>query len=223
MNPQLQPLENIILTPARASDGPLMIPIFNDERVYPWLIAPPFPYLPEHADWWLNNLKPLSDAFLVELEAARNEPLKIVDACPVRAIREVKEDGTDIFLGEIGITLAQQPWELEGSGKLSQDTPRRDPNDPDIWTLDNYLAPSHHGQGIMSDAVQTLLLQWGIPRMGVQRMVVSTLEGNKGSVRVFEKNGFKFRKTIDDAIDVRGTKRGVHVLEWSLDEAKVDV
>ncbi|KAJ7665086.1 hypothetical protein DFH06DRAFT_1186597 [Mycena polygramma] len=200
MNPQLQPLEvnpktgepflrllshkNIILTPARASDGPLMISIFNDERVYPWLIARPFPYLSEHADLWLINRKPLLDAVLEELEAARNEPLKIVDACPVRAIREVKEDGTDTFLGEISISLAQQPWELEGSGKLSQDTPRRDPSDPDIWTLGS----------------------------------------NQGSVRVIEKNGFKFRKTIDDAIDVRGTKRGVHVLEWNLhDEAKVDV
>ncbi|KAJ7110377.1 hypothetical protein C8R43DRAFT_1042433 [Mycena crocata] len=69
----------------------------------------------------------------------------------------------------------------------------------------------------MSDAFQTLLRQWGIPRMGVRRMVVTTLAGNTGSVKVFEKNGFRFRKTIDEALEVRGTMRGVHVLEWSLD------
>ncbi|KAJ7664933.1 acyl-CoA N-acyltransferase, partial [Mycena rosella] len=233
MNSQLQPLEvnpttaepflrlllhnNIILTPPRLSDGPAMIPLFNDERVYHWLSSPPFPYLPEHAEWWLNQAKEKSDKLLAELEAAQGDSApKIVNGCPVGTIREVKEDGTDIFLGSIDLGLAGQPWELEGSGRVSQETPRRDPSDPDIWTLSDYLAPSHHRQGIMSDAFQTLLRQWGIPRMGVRRMVVTTLTGNKGSVRVFEKNGFKFQKTIDDALEVRGTMRGVHVLEWKL-------
>ncbi|KAJ7242581.1 acyl-CoA N-acyltransferase [Mycena haematopus] len=204
-NPQLHPLEvnpktgepflrllshkNIILTPPRLSDAPFLIPLLNDERVIHWLSSPPYPYLPEHAEWFLNHIKPI---------------LKIVDGCPVRTIREVREDGTE-------------PWELEGTGRASQGTPRRDPNDPDIWTLGDYLAPSHHGQGIMSDAFNTLLHQWGVPRMGVRRMVVTTLEGNKGSVRVFEKQGFKFRKTIEDAMEVRGTMRGVHVLEWKAD------
>ncbi|KAJ7455930.1 acyl-CoA N-acyltransferase [Mycena galericulata] len=238
MNPQLHPLKvnpktgepflrltshkNIILTPPRLSDGPAMIPLLNDERVYHWLSSPPFPYLPEHADWWLNQAKQKSDFLLAELEAAREDPEpKIVDACPVSSIREVKEDGTEIFLGSIDISLAEQPWELEGTDRYSQRSARRDPDNPDIWTLGDYLAPSHHGQGIMSDAFQTLLHKWGIPRMGVRRMVVTTLAGNTGSVRVFEKNGFKFRKTIDEAIDVRGTMRGVHVLEWTLDkEAK---
>jgi RimJ/RimL family protein N-acetyltransferase len=144
--------KNIILTPPRLSDAPFMIPLFNDERVYHWLSSPPFPYLPgkfvytrfpqilsvctEDADWWLNEVKPLSDKVLAELEDARNDAtLKIVDGCPVRIIREVQEDGTEIFLGDIGIDLAGQPWELEGTGKLSQETPRRDLSDPDIWTL----------------------------------------------------------------------------------------
>ncbi|KAJ7361139.1 acyl-CoA N-acyltransferase [Mycena albidolilacea] len=232
INPQLHPLEvnpktgepflrllshkNIIITPPRLSDAPLYVSILNDERVIHWLSSPPYPYLLEHGEWWVNQAKPQSDKLLAELEEARNDPtLKIVDACPVGSIREVKEDGTDIFLGNIDITLAQQPWELEGTGRLSQPTPRRDPNDPDIWTLGDYLAPSHHGQGIMSDAFKTLLHQWGIPRMGVRRMVITTLEGNKGSVRVIEKAGFTFRKTIENAMQVRGTMRGVHVLDWS--------
>ncbi|KAJ6541804.1 acyl-CoA N-acyltransferase, partial [Mycena capillaripes] len=223
---RLQSHKNIVLTPPRLSDAPFMIAFLNDERVYHWLSSPPYPYLQEHADWWLNQIKPMSDKLLAELEDARNDTtLKIVDGCPVRVIREVFEDGTDLFLGDICIDLAEQPWELEGTGKPSQGEPCRDPSDPDIWTLGDYLAPSHHRKGIMSDAFQTLLRQWGIPRMGVRRMVVTTLEDNKGSVRVFEKNGFKFRKTIENAMEVRGTKRGVHVLEWSLDddEAKMDV
>ncbi|KAJ7146318.1 acyl-CoA N-acyltransferase [Mycena epipterygia] len=234
-NPQLHPLEvnpttgepflrltthkNIILTPPRLSDGPAMIPLFNDERVYHWLSSPPVPYLPEDAEWWLNQAKAKSDKLLGELEAARHEPaLKIVDGCPVGNIREVKDDGTEVFLGNIDLNLAGQPWELEGTGLTSQpESPRRDPSDPDIWTLGDYLAPSHHRQGIMSDAFQTLLRKWGIPRMGVRRMVVTALEGNEGSVGVFKKNGFRFRKTIEDALEVRGTMRGVHVLEWRLE------
>ncbi|KAK7063721.1 N-acetyltransferase domain-containing protein [Favolaschia claudopus] len=235
MNRQLHPLEinpktgepflrllshpNIILTPPRLDDAPQLMAILNDERVYHWLSSPPVPYTQEHADWWLNHIKPPSDKFLAELEEARDDPtLKIVDECPVRYIREVKEDGTEVFLGDIWIDLAGQPWELEGSGKTSQSKPLRDPNDPDIWTVGDYLAPSHHGQGIMSDAFKTVLQQWAIPRMGVRRMAVTALDGNKGSVRVFEKLGFKFRETIQDALDVRGTKRGVHVLDWRLEE-----
>ncbi|KAJ7492076.1 hypothetical protein FB451DRAFT_1551504 [Mycena latifolia] len=134
----------------------------------------------EDAESWLNQIKPASDKLLGELEAAReDETLKIVDDCPVRHIREVREDGTDIFLGDIGFRLSYFPWALEGSGKLSQETPRRDPSDPDIWTVD-YLAANHHRQGIMSDAFQTLLQKWGIPRMGVRRMKV-THAGNKAN------------------------------------------
>ncbi|KAJ7455935.1 hypothetical protein B0H11DRAFT_2200218 [Mycena galericulata] len=180
----------------------------NDERVYHWLSNPPFPYLPERADRSLNKAKQGSDLLLAELEAAREDPEpKIVDDCPVGSIREVKEDGTEIFLGSIEFSLAEQPWELEGTDRYSQRTAKRDPNDPDIWT------------GIMSDAFQTLLHQWGIPRMGVRHMGVTTLAGNTGGVRVSEKNGFKFQKTVDDAVDVRGTMRGLHVLDWTLEDA----
>ncbi|KAJ7146313.1 acyl-CoA N-acyltransferase [Mycena epipterygia] len=234
-NPQLHPLEvnpatgepflrltshkNIILTPPRLNDGPAIVPILNDERVYHWLSSPPNPYLLEHANGWLKKVKERSDQLLAELEAARDEPTpKIVDGCPVGIIREVREDGTDVYLGDVSFVLSKQSWELEGTGRVSQETPRRDPSDPDVWSLGDYLAPSHHRQGIMSDAFQTLLRQWAIPRMGVRRMVVSTLTGNDGSVGVFKRNGFKFRKTINDALEVRGTMRGVNVLEWSLED-----
>ncbi|KAJ7028543.1 acyl-CoA N-acyltransferase [Mycena alexandri] len=202
LNPQLRPLEvnpktgepflrlishkNIILTPARLDDGPAMITYFNDERVYQWLR--------KNAEWSLKQAKQRQDEWLAELEAARDDPiLKVVDFCPVGSIREVQEDGTEIFIGDIKIGLAQHPWELEGTGRLEQGMPR---SDPDIWTFGNYLAPSHHGRGIMSDVIQTIIQKWAIPRMGVRRMVVTVFEGNAGSVRVLEKNGFTFRETI---------------------------
>ncbi|KAF7307558.1 N-acetyltransferase domain-containing protein [Mycena indigotica] len=207
--------ENIVLTPPRARDAQYIVPILDDERVHPWISSVPHPYKLEDAEWWLGRVVPPSNAFLAELEALKDKtnPV-IVDACPVRAIRELREDGSDVFLGDLVIDLAGQWWELEGSGFTEQEVPIRG-EEPDIWTIGDYLAPSHHGRGIMSDALQTLIQEWAIPRMGVRKMVVTTLKDNKASVRVFEKCGFSFRKTIEDAIEVRGERRGVHVLEWN--------
>lgn len=69
----------------------------------------------------------------------------------------------------------------------------------------------------MSDAFATVLHSWVIPRMGVRRMIGSALQGNQGSVRVFEKNGFVLRETLENHVEVKGELRGVHVLQWSLD------
>ena len=49
-------------------------------------------------------IKPI-EKVLAELEAARGvEGLITVGECPVRAIREIKEDGQDVYLGDIGIS-----------------------------------------------------------------------------------------------------------------------
>lgn len=79
------------------------------------------------------------------------------------------------------------------------------------------LAPSHHGQGIMTDVFDTLLHEWAIPRMGVHRILATTLAANEGSLKVFQKNGFRLTRTLENEYDVRGSKRDVHVLEWKLD------
>ncbi|KAF7302877.1 N-acetyltransferase domain-containing protein [Mycena kentingensis (nom. inval.)] len=209
---------NIILTPPRVGDASAIVPLLSDERVYPWISSVPHPYHLSDAEWWLSKVVPLCDALLAQATEAESQADKILfDGCPTRIIRELHDDGTDTFLGDICIDLAGQWWELEGSGLTTQpDAPRRssDPNDPDIWTIGDYLAPSYHRRGIVSDALQTLITQWAVPRMGVRRMVVTTLKGNKASVGVFEKHGFVFRKTIEDVLDVRGVSTSVHVLEW---------
>lgn len=52
-----------------------------------------------------EKFKVICDISQVELEAARESlELVLVGNCPVRAIREVQEDGSDIFLGDISIT-----------------------------------------------------------------------------------------------------------------------
>ncbi|KAG6890338.1 hypothetical protein C0992_002321 [Termitomyces sp. T32_za158] len=105
---QLRNNKNIILTPPRPEDVLAYIPNMNDPRIYEWLGSPPFPFLSEHAEVMYERFKVICDASRAELEAARESPeLVLVGNCPVRAIREVQDDGSDIFLGDISITRAK--------------------------------------------------------------------------------------------------------------------
>ncbi|KAK0198761.1 hypothetical protein F5146DRAFT_105887 [Armillaria mellea] len=213
---------NIILTPPRLTDASALMEVLNDESVCRWLSEPPYPYLKEHADYWLSHVKLLSDKILKELDSARDEaPLRIVDDCPVRYIREVKEDGTDVFIGDVAVIRCTM-MDLTTSSEISREEKdrllleniSRPAGDPKIvWTIGNYLSSSHHGRGIMTDVYATLLENWVIPRMGVRRMIGTAFEGNQGSVRVFEKNGFVMRKTVPNYREVKGVMRSLHVLD----------
>jgi len=53
---------------------------------------------------------------LQQLEDAKDIPTPItVGHCPVRSLREVKDDGTDIFIGDLGVMRCAH-GELMGSG-----------------------------------------------------------------------------------------------------------
>lgn len=74
--------------------------------------------------------------------------------------------------------------------------------------------PSHHRQGIMTDAIDTLLHEWAIPRMNVRHLMVGVFTGNEASIKVFLRNGFKMINTYENYKEVRGKMRGLHVMEW---------
>jgi RimJ/RimL family protein N-acetyltransferase len=80
----------------------------------------------------------------------------------------------------------------------------------------DYLVSSHHGRGIMSAAVGTLIDSWMVPRMNARLIRVEVFSGNMGSRRVFEKNGFVFEKRVDyPAVLACGeTRLGYDVLWW---------
>lgn len=88
----------------------------------------------------------------------------------------------------------------------------------------DYLAPSHHGRGIMTAAVHALIHGWMVPRMGVKHISVNMTKGNAPSVRVFEKNGFKLIGTTIDCKEMPeergGGKYGLHVMEWRAEWAE---
>ena len=82
----------------------------------------------------------------------------------------------------------------------------------------DYLASPLHGRGFMSCALRMLLEMWVVPRMGARRIRVETIIGNRGSVRVLEKLGFKITNSVrrqkvtssGELID------GYHVLWWQM-------
>lgn len=82
----------------------------------------------------------------------------------------------------------------------------------------DYLAPSHHGRGIMSAALGTIIREWMVPRMAARKIRVEAFVGNVGSVRVFEKNGFVQEQTLEfvRVTNFGSTQRGMHILWWKL-------
>lgn len=78
------------------------------------------------------------------------------------------------------------------------------------------LASSHHGKGIMTAAVRTLMQEWVVPCMGAKAMRVEACEGNVGSVKVFEKNGFEVVDTVPRPItnNFGVFHSGLHILMW---------
>ena len=75
---------------------------------------------------------------------------------------------------------------------------------------------THHGRGIMTAALKTLVDEWMIVRMGAKQLRVEAFIGNIGSVRVFEKNGFVWEKQSEHDILTNCGERytGFNVLWW---------
>ena len=113
--------KNIILTPPRWEDASSLFSILNDPPVYEWLSGPPYPYtlgellltfggepsaeLSDHGNEFIGLKKKLAEEIIKELEDAKDDPtLKTVKECPVSYLREVKEDGSDVFIGSLAIT-----------------------------------------------------------------------------------------------------------------------
>lgn len=157
-NPQLHPLQvnkrtgepylrlpspndKIILTPPRLPDDiPPSVAFLNDPKIYPWMGSMKHhPYLPEHAEASLTKVKARSDRVLHELaEAASNDELRVVDVCPIGCIREELEDGSDVYIGDIGFSRCTWPevTDVEERERLIAENEAKKPGDPEIiWQI----------------------------------------------------------------------------------------
>ena len=143
------PHDNIILTPPRMSDVAAIVSHMNDPAVYTWLEGPPFPYLPEHAEEWLRKVKNGTDAVMEVLQRATEEdpaarPV-LVSEPPVRTIREVREDGSELFLGDVALLRERWPDMSDGDEKdaLKQPNADKELGDPEIvWCIGGALHSS---------------------------------------------------------------------------------
>lgn len=106
--------------------------------------TPPYPYLQEHADFWVDATKKVCDAAIRELEEENrinpDGPLKVVGSCPVRSIREVRADGTDVYLGDICVDrCASEELDDDNADKensLVDANMAKETGDPSIiWTI----------------------------------------------------------------------------------------
>ena len=239
------PYDHIIITPPRLSDASELKALLNDPKVYLTLHGPPFPYLEEHAVGWLKLVTQQADRalheFLEREEFGKDDSVfgGLVRSCPVRYIRELHEDGTDVLLGDIDVHRCQYPdvEDIDQRERLSRENAVRELGDPELaWCIGceylpphcldvaspltvlkpDFLASSHHGKGIMTTALSTIMNRWLVPQMGVRLIRVEVFEGNVGSVRVFEKNGFKLEGTVPQRMVTNsGVKvTGMHVLSW---------
>ncbi|KAJ6580927.1 acyl-CoA N-acyltransferase [Mycena capillaripes] len=214
------PFTNIIITPPRMSDVAPSVAIMNDPAISVWMgpQGPGSTYTVAQAEGWLTKLTAQTDPMVDELRGA-TEP-HTVSGCAVRHIREERSDGTDIFLGDVALYRASwsEVLDVEERARLVAENNARVTGDPEIvWHVGYYLAPSHHGRGLMSTALKTLITQFGIPWMKTKYIRSGVFEGNPGSIRVLQKNGFVVVDTLVNHIQIGEGKEKttLHLLEWS--------
>jgi hypothetical protein len=127
------PFSNIIITPPRMSDVEPSVAILNDPKVGTWM-GPPMStqgYSVAKAQKWLARVKEETDAAALELQSTPDGPFS---GCPVRHIREVQEDGSEVFIGDVGLSRSSftDVLDAEERSRLVAENNARAAGDPDI-------------------------------------------------------------------------------------------
>ncbi|QRV97664.1 GNAT family acetyltransferase [Ceratobasidium sp. AG-Ba] len=209
------PHSNIRLTPPRMSDADDILPIMNDLTVSINFASPPYPYLREHCDAWLEKVVDQYEK-AVETIKKTGEEVGYIDIFPLRHIREVAPDGTETFLGDMGLAR-EFAWneirDPEAKAARFNANSNLPPGDPEIiWTIGDYLRPSHHGRGIMTVAIKTMIEAWAVPHMNARKFRASTFPDNIGSQKTFLKNGFVFTSRVNGVVQFPESKGG-HLMD----------
>jgi len=220
-----EPYTNIIITPPRLSDADVIPEIMNSPPVYLGLAATPYPYERRLAVEWLEMVKKGTDQAWAEVLKAKESgnlldaEVVVFNGSPVRIIREVNPDGSQTFLGDIGIGRSKHldVTDEDERKRLAAENVLRPVGDENIvWFSLDYLAPSHHSKGIMTAVIRCLLERWGIPWMNTRVLTAIAFEGNRASVRVFEKNGFVLEKFQSNLLELDEKKGGGRVGLYTL-------
>lgn len=206
------PHERIRITPPREADVDSIVQHMNDPRIFEYLASPPHPYSRDDGIKWSQRIRTASQAVFREIETGA----QFVSGCPVRSIREIQEDGSDVYIGDILIDRENDDVAWISSSDANNSA--KSAGDPSIlYSIGDYLSPTHHRQGIMSAVLNTVLASWAIPRMNCRRIVATAFIGNVASVGVFKKAGFKHTRDQKDAARLPegrgGHLRDLHIME----------
>ncbi|KAF7371065.1 Gnat family [Mycena sanguinolenta] len=208
------PFSSFIITPPRMADVARSVEIMNDPFVFKWM-GRSTPYSVDLATAWLMKVKAQTDVAVEELR--NSTEFGPVSGCPVRHIREELPDGTDVFIGDVG--LVRSGWtevlDAEERVRFVTENNARAAGDPEIaWHIGYYLAPGYNGRGLMTAAVKTIITQFGIPQMNTKYIRSSAFEGNHGSLKVLQKNDFVMVDTLVEHVRVGDEKTTLHLMEW---------
>ena len=97
------PLEDYIITPTRVDDAPALVEILNGPDVAKWLAAIPKPYTLADGEWWVNFTREAEAKWLDQLKELDPASNALFGGCPLKCIRHVKEDGTKVLVGNVGV------------------------------------------------------------------------------------------------------------------------
>jgi hypothetical protein len=132
------PHSNIRLTPPRMEDTDAILPIMNDLSVCMNFGSPPYPYLREDSEKWLGTLVAEYEEAMQHIEKLEGE-VGFVETFPLRHIREVGPDGTETFIGDIGLSrenVFHEIKDVEARAAMANTNANIPPGDPDIvWVI----------------------------------------------------------------------------------------
>lgn len=140
------PHENIIVTPPRVGDDEHLLTLFSDNRIAAWLYPIPIPFTWAHARAMLQEAKDEAGALLNEIRRLNTEHPDghpgFVGGCPVRCIRKVQNDGTDIFIGYVTVHRGVYADVLDETERqiVTEENNKKTAGDPSETKLFCYLA-----------------------------------------------------------------------------------
>jgi hypothetical protein len=124
------PLSHIRITPPRTSDLEARLLHLNTNEISDLLRNPPWPYPRALAEERLAKDLALTQSLLDQYAAGVEE--EWFDGCPFRAIREVKEDGSDDCIGDI-LFARVTPGDTWLDGDEPVDNLTRPAGDAGVW------------------------------------------------------------------------------------------
>lgn len=130
------PYANIHITPPRLSDTPALVEMLNSPEIYPFIYAPPFPFLEVHAVEYITRGKTECEAAFEKIKdhVLEGKINYVATEAPVRFIREVLPDGTDVCIGDIafGRNHFAEVGDNEEREKILEKNNSKQEGDPDI-------------------------------------------------------------------------------------------